>query len=102
MPTAFTPNGDNQNDIFRMIKYNGTAATVGAGNVVTGGTVSVSSFEIFNRWGQIVFQTADDRTGWDGTYNGVPQDVGVYSYHIRYKCADGNFYEEKGDVTLIR
>ncbi len=87
-PNAFTPNGDGKNDVFRMIKK--------------GGTLNISVFRIFNRWGQIVFDSANDKIGWDGTCNGVPQDMDTYHYYTKYKCADGNYYEEKGEVTLIR
>jgi gliding motility-associated-like protein len=86
-PTAFTPNGDGKNDIFRMI---------GPGNQ------KLSVFRIVNRWGQTVFETLDANRGWDGTSGGVPQDMGVYHYYVKYLCADGQYYEHKGEVTLIR
>lgn len=88
MPTAFTPNGDNNNDLFRPV-------TVGRQEIIT--------FRIVNRWGNEVFESAtSDNRGWDGTYGGKPQDLGVYNYYIKYRCLDGNVYEKKGDVTLIR
>ena len=87
-PSAFSPNGDGKNDVFRMIKK--------------GGTLSISTFRIVNRWGQTVFESADDRIGWDGTFNNIPQDMGTYHYFTRYKCADGNYYEEKGEFVLVR
>jgi gliding motility-associated-like protein len=59
-------------------------------------------FRIMNRWGQIIFESANSSVmGWDGTFNGVPQDVGVYYYYLRYDCG-GKSMEAKGDVTLIR
>lgn len=88
MPTAFTPNGDNNNDLFRPV-------TIGRQEIIT--------FRIVNRWGNEVFESAtSDNRGWDGTYGGKPQDLGVYNYYIKYRCLDGNIYEKKGDVTLIR
>ena len=85
-PNAFTPNGDGKNDIFRPI---------------TTGHHPVHIFSITNRWGQTVFETVDERSGWDGQFNGVPQDMGVYFYYIKYDC-NGKTLEEKGDVTLVR
>jgi len=87
LPTAFTPNGDGRNDIFRL---------------VTQGHQEVINFRIVNRWGQTVFETVNQLKGWDGTLNGQPQEMGTYMYFLRYKCADGNTYEKQGDVTLIR
>ncbi|RYZ47255.1 MAG: gliding motility-associated C-terminal domain-containing protein, partial [Sphingobacteriales bacterium] len=87
-PNAFTPNNDGLNDVFRMIRK--------------GGTNTISVFRVQNRWGQTVFETADDRSSWDGTFNGKPQDMGTYHYYIRYKCADGNYYDDKGEFMLIR
>ncbi len=58
--------------------------------------------DIFNRWGEMIFSSNDLEHGWDGTYNGTPQDIGTYYYYISYVCNDGNEYQKKGDVTLIR
>jgi gliding motility-associated-like protein len=85
-PNAFSPNGDGKDDIFRPI---------------TIGHYPIHIFLVKNRWGQTVFETENEYTGWDGTLNGVPQDVGVYFYYIKYDC-NGTTHEEKGDVTLIR
>ena len=88
MPSAFTPNGDGRNDVFRPI---------------TSGHQRVAWFRIVNRWGQIVFQTSDEHTAWDGTFNGVPQDMDTYYYTIKYQCADASqTFEKSGDVILIR
>ena len=85
-PTAFSPNGDGKNDLFR---------------VVTIGHQTVSTFRVVNRWGQTVFETTNEITGWDGTFNEIPQEMGTYYYYIRYQC-DGKFVEQKGDVMLVR
>ena len=55
-----------------------------------------------NRWGQEVFETHEENNGWDGTYNGEPQDVDTYYYILQYTCADGSTHEKSGDVTLVR
>ncbi|MFI5196957.1 MAG: gliding motility-associated C-terminal domain-containing protein, partial [Chitinophagales bacterium] len=85
-PNAFTPNGDLYNNVFRPI---------------TLGNHKLHVFRIVNRWGQTVYESVDERAAWDGTLNGVPQDIGVYYYYLRYDC-DGKTMEEKGDVNLIR
>jgi gliding motility-associated-like protein len=86
LPNAFTPNGDGKNDIFRSI---------------TTGHHRLHQFRIANRWGQIVFETADERIGWDGIFNGVPQDMGVYFYYMSYDCG-GKTIDAKGEVNLVR
>ncbi len=85
-PTAFTPNGDGLNDKFRPI-FNGYH--------------NFHEFRIVNRWGQTVFESANSNPSWDGSFDGVPQDMGVYYYYISYDCG-GNTIEEKGDLTLVR
>ena len=85
-PNAFTPNGDHKNDVFRP---------------VTQGHHKIHTFRIANRWGVQVFESNNIDGAWDGTFNGEPQDMGVYYYYIKYDC-DGRTIEEKGEVTLIR
>lgn len=88
IPNAFTPNGDRLNDRF---------------NPVTTGHQEIVMFRVVNRWGNQVYESANtDDDGWDGTWKGVPQDMGTYNYYLKYKCLDGNTYEMKGDVILIR
>lgn len=86
-PTAFTPNNDGRNDRF-------VAITPGNHETVT--------FRIQNRWGQRIYENTNPAIGWDGTYNGVPQDMGTYFYFVRYRCRDGKVYEQKGEFVLIR
>ena len=87
IPSGFTPNGDGLNDVFMptKLKYQ-----------------KLVDFRIYNRWGTLIFQTSDPKKGWDGTYNGVPQDIGVYSYEIITAHSDGANKVYKGNVTLIR
>ncbi len=90
IPTAFTPNGDGLNDVFRILNLR---------------YQKIVLFEVFNRWGEKVFEnnnTNDGKKGWDGTYNGVKQDMGVYYYQIIVAKPDGNQKMYKGEVTLIR
>ena len=88
IPNAFTPNGDGLNDVFRV------------GNL---GYYKIVEMNIFNRWGNMVYHAADGESrGWDGTYNGVPQDMGVYNYLIILSSPDGRQHDYKGNLTLIR
>jgi gliding motility-associated-like protein len=87
IPSAFTPNNDGLNDIFRV---------VGMKNQ------KLVAFSVYNRWGQQVFTTANKEQGWNGTFNGVPQDMGVYNYMLIISLDDGNNQVYKGEVTLIR
>ena len=87
IPTAFTPNNDGLNDVFRVSKLT---------------FQKLVDFRVYNRWGALIFQTADPTKGWDGTYQGVPEDMGVYSYEIIVGMVDGTQKVYKGNVTLIR
>jgi gliding motility-associated-like protein len=86
-PSAFTPNGDGKNDLFR---------------VVTQGNHKISNFRVMNRWGQTVFETNNEMVGWDGTSGGVAQPMGTYYYYIKYSCSDGQKLEQKGELLLLR
>lgn len=89
IPNAFTPNNDGINDIFRILYR---------GNIV------LKEFIIYNRYGQQVFATTNINTGWDGTFLGQAELVGVYYYYLRLICGNNMDKEVmfKGDVTLIR
>jgi gliding motility-associated-like protein len=87
MPDAFTPDGDGNNDLF----------------IVRGwGLKSLMEFKIYNRWGQLIFETDDIGTGWDGTYNRQPQSIDTYVYFVKAKTYSGAALEKKGVVTLLR
>lgn len=87
IPTAFTPNNDGKNDIFRAKAF---------GDVV--------SFQliIYNRLGQTVFVTTDRFAGWDGTLNGLPQNPDTFIYKCVYQLQGRKQVMEKGTVVLIR
>ena len=88
MPTAFTPDGDGRNDIFRV-------RGISARRFV--------QLAIYNRPGQrIYFNDSDPDQGWDGKEKGRPCDVGVYFYFLVVREADGSQKVIKGDLTLIR
>jgi gliding motility-associated-like protein len=88
MPTAFTPNGDGVNDIFRPI-----------------GTEIVDyHLIVFDRWGQMVFESSSAGNGWDGTFKGSICEPGVYSYTLTYRdnSASDHTVKTTGFVTLVR
>ncbi len=88
VPNAFTPNNDGLNDSFW--PHNALKAD----NLV---------FKVFNRWGQLVFQSKTWRDRWDGKLNGVLQDTGVYVWMLSYVNRDTKQpVFQKGTVTLIR
>ena len=60
------------------------------------------NFELFDRWGELIFQTTDLTRGWDGTYKGKPVDPAVFVYHLTAYCIDGQRYFTKGNVTVLR
>jgi len=90
MPNAFSPNGDGLNDRFRPL--------------VEGSGYSIVSFSVFNRWGQAVFQAFGKAAelGWDGTYNGMPAEIGTYYYLLEVDNGVGKVTVRKGDVILVR
>lgn len=87
VPGAFTPNGDNLNDIIKPI---------------IPGVLTLEYYSIYNRWGKLVFTTAKIGDGWDGTLIGVRQPGGAYVWICRVKDYTGKIMEKKGSVILIR
>jgi len=86
MPSAFSPNNDGLNDHIKPVSLN-----------------EISDFKIFNRWGELVFQSDASGIGWDGTYKGQPLKRGVYVYVAEGVCRfDGSPLMSTGDFTLIR
>lgn len=86
LPNAFTPNGDKENDVL----------------FLRGRNVESMHLKIYDRWGELVFETTQQHVGWDGNYKGKPVDPAVYVYHLSVKCIDGQDYFKKGNVTVIR
>ncbi len=86
VPTAFTPNADGNNDIFRARSY-----------------VPYNDFQmlVFDRNGQKVFQTTSMLKGWDGKNKGASQSTGIYIWQIKYRNLEGQEVYRKGLVVLI-
>jgi gliding motility-associated-like protein len=86
VPNTFTPNSDGQNDIL----------------YVRGNMISELYFAVYNRWGEMVFETTDQNVGWDGIYKGMKADPAVFAWYLRAKCYNGNELKKQGNTTLIR
>jgi len=87
IPTAFSPNGDGVNDMLYFL---------------SGMNISEMELVIYNRWGQVVFETRDISKGWDGTFKGQAQNSGVYAYKLAYSLSDGTSQLKNGNITLLR
>ncbi len=85
-PNAFSPNGDGMNDYFNYYAYG----------------INTINLQIFNRWGEVVFQTDHLNVWWDGKRNNKPEPVGAYVYMAVATGLDGKQTVWKGDLTLIR
>ncbi|RYD97349.1 MAG: gliding motility-associated C-terminal domain-containing protein [Sphingobacteriales bacterium] len=66
------------------------------------GIASIESFAIYNRWGQLIFETKNLNEGWDGHFKGTAQPAGVYVYKIIATTVEGKPFQKTGNVTLIR
>ena len=90
IPNSFTPNGDGLNDYFFP-------------RVLNAKNLSYFSMQIFNRWGQLLFETKKlDGAGWDGKFNATQQPVGVYIYNIEATVDGKNIEKYQGNVSLLR
>lgn len=84
--TAFTPNNDGKND---------RALVIGFG-------VTKLAFRIYNRLGQVVFESNDVRLGWDGKFKGKEQPMDVYAFTLDAELIDGSVIKKSGSISLIR
>ncbi|HTF82661.1 MAG TPA: gliding motility-associated C-terminal domain-containing protein, partial [Cytophagales bacterium] len=88
IPSAFTPNGDGKNDELQFFPL----------------YISSFNIQIFNRWGELIFNSDDPQTGWDGTYKGDRVPQGVYNYICTYVGlfkSGGDKRQLRGDVTVL-
>ncbi len=90
VPTAFSPDNDGINDVF-ICKGNGI-------------NLDAFNLKVYDRWGEIIWETNDIFTGWDGSYQDSKKiaENGVYIWLITLKTSDGTEYQRSGNVTLIR
>jgi gliding motility-associated-like protein len=88
VPTAFTPNGDGRNDVFRVL------------NAVKAEDLELT---VYNRWGQLLYRTKDWKQGWDGRIKGELQPSAAYVWLLRYRDRDTKKQvTQKGTVMLVR
>jgi gliding motility-associated-like protein len=94
VPTAFSPNGDGMNDVFRL--FPGPAVD------------RIAALRIFDRWGNLVFQAEnvcpdDELAAWNGERNnGRPSAIGVYVYTLEVVLMDGKLVREAGELMVMR
>jgi gliding motility-associated-like protein len=88
VPTAFTPNNDNQNDYLEIF----------------GEDFIKLDFKVFNRWGEVVFTARSKKEMWDGMLGGKPAPTGVYTWKASYENSikKGEVFQKQGMFVLIR
>lgn len=86
VPSAFSPNGDQENDVL----------------YVRGICISSMYFQIYNRWGELVFLTEDNSFGWDGTWRGKPCEAAVFTYVLQATLNDGTIVKKQGNISLVK
>ncbi len=86
LPNIFSPDGDGLNDIL----------------LVRGNIIDEVFLQVYNRWGELVFETDRQDSGWDGTFKGKALTSDVFGYYLRVRCINGEILQQKGNVTLIR
>ena len=87
VPNAFSPNGDGFNDGF---------------TVIVRGQLASYNLQIFNRWGEQVFESTNFTNSWKGIYNNEEQPLGSYTYYLTYKDMNGQDFTKMGSLTLVR
>lgn len=86
VPNAFSPNGDLDNDVL----------------YVRGALIKEMIFRVYDRWGELVFESFDRLSGWDGTFRGKPSDPDTYDYYLKVTCVDDIETIIKGNVTILK
>jgi gliding motility-associated-like protein len=86
VPNAFTPNGDGKNDVL----------------YVYGTNIKSLTLTIYDQYGEMIFRSESKSSGWDGTYKGKIEPVGVYMYFVEAIMNDGQTVTKKGSITLLR
>lgn len=87
MPTAFSPNGDGSNDLFRPKVYD---------------ALTHYELSVYNRWGGLVFRTNDPQAGWDGSVKGILQEQQAFAYICTFNDRNNEHKEFRGSVVLVR
>jgi gliding motility-associated-like protein len=88
VPNAFSPNGDNNNDFFR---------------IRGGSNIEQLEFYVWSRWGEKMYETTDPTAlGWDGTFKGSACTPDAYAWYAKVTCPGGQTWIKKGNVTLLK
>ncbi len=87
IPNAFTPDNNGKNDVFMPFMP---------------APLPDYHMQVYNRWGQLVYETRDTKKGWDGDYHSKDQPSGTYVYAITFKDFDGKYVKKSGTVLLVR
>lgn len=87
LPNAFSPNGDQKNDLFRAQVF---------------GQLQKFELRIYNRFGQLIFETTNPESGWNGTLNGMLQNTGTFIWTCTYQLIGERLEQQKGILHLIR
>ena len=86
LPTGFTPNKDSKNETLYL----------------RGDNIEKMSLRIYDRWGQLIFESFNQKKGWDGTFKGIELEPGVFAYTLWVECIGGAEYTKNGNITLIK
>ncbi|MEP7197930.1 MAG: gliding motility-associated C-terminal domain-containing protein [Saprospiraceae bacterium] len=86
VPNAFSPNGDNKNDVFRVRSNN----------------INILHLFVYSRWGEKVFESFDINVGWDGSFKGAQCGPDVFGYYLEAECFGGKRFIKKGNVSLLK
>lgn len=85
IPSAFSPNGDGLNDVFKPTLIN----------------FEEYELAVYNRWGEKIYESTDASIGWDGRYKGVAVQEGVYVFKMRYKTTEDNLWQNVGGMVNV-
>jgi gliding motility-associated-like protein len=86
VPDVFSPNQDGHNDVL----------------YVRGNCIATMDFNVYDRWGNKVFESENTNNGWDGSHNGSPMNTATFVWYLKATLLDGTQLEKKGNVTLVR
>jgi len=89
IPNAFSPNGDNINDLFSLQTQNSNC-------------IIFMTFQVYDRWGNQVFESTDPNNGWNGKYKGKELDEAVFVYSLQATLINGSSISKKGNISLIK
>ena len=101
VPNAFSPNSDGKNDVLKVLTNVDSDNNYNNG-FSEGGAIVEMNFEVYNRFGQLIFRTTDPNEGWDGNFKGKPMNPAVFVYKLDYRLINGLSATLNGNVTLYR